>query len=312
MKKPSAETVVFAVAMACVGALLVWWTVFFRRVTRENFELQSRLLAFRNDQIEPGMRALQEQFDRNTRMVVGEGSTFALCLLACVIALFLVARQRQIAKDRMERMLALTTHELKTPIAGVRALLQSLERGSVPEEARARLLAHGVRECDRLEHLSETILAYQRALRSEPARWHDAFELVKRVLEHRGEFVDEGARPDGLQVWADGDSFRVITENLLDNAVKYGGGTPPRITYEHRGTEWRFSVSDKGVGFVPGESERLFDVFARGPGTSGQHGSGLGLYIARQLAAQMNGSLQASSEGPGRGATFTLTLKSQS
>ena len=297
-------------AMACVGALLVWWTVFFRRVTRENFELQSRLLALSTDHIEPGMRALREQFDRNTRMVVGEGSTFAVCLLACVITLFLVARQRQVAKDRMERMLALTTHELKTPIAGVRALLQSLERGSVPQEAQARLLAHGVRECDRLAHLSETILAYQRALRSEPARWHDAAELVARVLAHRGD-VERTQIESGIRVWADSDSFRVVVENLLDNATKYGGSAPARITHEQRGSEWSLRVSDNGVGFAPGDTERLFDVFTRGPGTSGQHGSGLGLYIARQLAAQMNGTLTAASEGPGRGATFTLTLRAE-
>ena len=56
-------------AMACVGALLVWWTVFFRRVTRENLELQTRLL--RPAQAEAGMRALHAEFARTTRMVVG-------------------------------------------------------------------------------------------------------------------------------------------------------------------------------------------------------------------------------------------------
>ena len=167
-----------------------------------------------------------------------------------------------------------------------------------------------MRECDRLEHLSETILAYQRALRSEPATWHDAATLLHDILEHRGDLAP-AAMPTGLQVWADADSVRVIVENLLDNAAKYGDSTSTRITHERRESEWHLHISDGGVGFPPADAERLFDVFTRGPGTTGHHGSGLGLYIARQLAAQMGGALNAASDGPGKGARFTLVLRVQ-
>jgi signal transduction histidine kinase len=207
-------------------------------------------------------------------------------------------------------MLALTTHELKTPIAGVRALIQSLQMGSIPEAHRQRLLAHGIAECDRLEHLTETILAYQRTLRREakPLERVDLGQLLARLREHRGD-LPESQVPAGLWVVADADAFRVIIENLLDNARKYGGSEPPEISHSQSPGLVRLSVSDRGSGFSPSESERLFDVFSRGPGTTGKHGSGLGLFISRELAKQMGGSLIAHSDGPGRGATFTLELR---
>ena len=63
---------------------------------------------------------------------------------------------------------AAVSHEFKTPVAGVKGLLQSLALGSIPEAQRAELIQLGQIECDRLEHLAETILAYQRAMSREP------------------------------------------------------------------------------------------------------------------------------------------------
>jgi signal transduction histidine kinase len=312
MKKPSAEVVVFVASVACIGTLLTWWSVFFRRVTRENFELRSADIKEHVPvaQAAPILHALQDQYSRLTWMVAGEGATLLGCLLLCVGALFFVAQQRQVAKERMQRMLALTTHELKTPIAGVRALIQSLQLGTIPEAQQERLLSHGITECDRLEHLSETILAYQRTLRREPrplARV-DLGALLAQLLEHRAE-PPLSQVPAGVCVLADADAFRVIMENLLDNARKYGGGGAPDIRHAEAPGCVRVSVSDRGIGFSPSESERIFDVFSRGPGTTGQHGSGLGLFISRELARQMGGSLVAHSGGPGAGATFTLELR---
>jgi two-component system, OmpR family, sensor histidine kinase SenX3 len=312
MKRPSPEVVVFVFSVACIGTLLTWWTVFFRRITRENFELQSASIHehLRLDQVEPSLRALSDQYSRLTLMVAGEGATLLICLLLCLGMLFFVAQQRQTAKERMQRMLALTTHELKTPIAGVRALIQSLQLGSIPEDQRLRLLSHGITECDRLEHLTETILAYQRTLRSapKPLARVDLGELLAHLLEHRSDLPDSHV-PAGLWVVADADAFRVIIENLLDNARKYGGGKAPNISHAQSPGYVRVAVSDRGSGFSPSDSERIFDVFSRGPGTTGQHGSGLGLFISRELAKQMGGTLVAHSDGPGMGATFTLELR---
>jgi signal transduction histidine kinase len=214
----------------------------------------------------------------------------------------------------MEKLLQFTSHEFKTPVAGVKGLLQSLEIGSIPEAQRAELIRLGQLECDRLEHLAETILAYQRAMSRDPraaARPIDAARFIADLLAHRARTSTSGdvqvAVIDAVQILADRDGLRVILENLLDNAHKYGGGTV-RISASVADGRWRLDISDRGRGFAPEIAERLFDPHNRGSGDGMTHGAGLGLAIARQLARRMGGDIVAHSGGPGQGAVFTVTL----
>ena len=112
---------------------------------------------------------------------------------------------------------------------------------------------------------------------------------------------------DAVQVLADRDGLRVILENLLDNANKYGGGSVKLAGGVSDG-HWRLDISDQGRGFSPETAERLFDIHNRGSGEGVTHGAGLGLAIARQLARRMGGDITASSPGPGKGAVFSVTL----
>ncbi|MBL8950437.1 MAG: HAMP domain-containing histidine kinase [Myxococcaceae bacterium] len=290
----NAETVVLAGALAVIATLVVWWAVFTNRLI--------------HDTTDPA------RAERLTFMIRGESGVFAFALVACMLALFAIARRARNQRQRMERLLQFTSHELKTPIAGVRALLQSLSLGSIPDDSRAELLGEGVRECDRLEHLAETILAYQRTVTRQRQRERlRADVLLDEVMSHRkrttqGEQLEVAPLPkDGLSVWADRDAFRVILENLLDNARKYGNGAT-RVSAKSEGTKWRVEVRDGGQGFEPHEVDALFDPFTPRKSTGVTHGSGLGLSISRQLARQMGGDLVAASDGPGKGSTFTLVL----
>lgn len=312
-----AEFIAAGFVLAILGALTAWWSIFFRRMiaTNDALERQALELRFPGDEVafQAGLAILEDKRDRLQLMVAGETGLFVLALAVGVVVLLAVARRRSQARERMEQLLRLTSHELKTPIAGVRALLQSLQLGSVPEEQRAQLTQMGIAECDRLEHLAETVLAYQRAVsRSEKDfEVNSATALVDEVLEHRqrtriSETVEKKALA-AAQVRVDKDAFRVIFENLLDNARKYGGGKA-EVEAHVDGRRWQLAVRDQGQGFLPQDAERLFDPFRREKMSSVQHGSGLGLSIARQLARQMGGDLTATSEGPQRGATFVLAL----
>jgi signal transduction histidine kinase len=117
----------------------------------------------------------------------------------------------------------------------------------------------------------------------------------------------EVASIDAVHVLGDRDGLRVILENLLDNANKYGGGRV-RIAAEVRDGQWRLDIIDHGRGFPPATAEKLFDLHNRGSGEGVTHGAGLGLAIARQLARRMGGNLVAHSAGPGQGAVFTVQL----
>jgi signal transduction histidine kinase len=313
-----AELVVLGVTLVATASLVFWWTILLRGEIRSNVELENALLAVRTDlapaEIDARYREIAEHQDRRNVMLVGESTLLALLLSGSLVTLFVLAQRRKRQREDMEKLLQFTSHEFKTPVAGVKGLLQSLALGSIPDAQRAELIELGQLECDRLEHLAETILAYQRAMSREPregAQRIDAARFIADLLAHRartsaGSNVEVTAI-DAVHVLADRDGLRVILENLLDNAQKYGGGHV-RLSAEVADGRWRLDISDRGRGFAPDAAEKLFDAHNRGSGDGMTHGAGLGLAIARQLARRMGGDIGARSAGPGQGAVFSVTL----
>lgn len=312
--KQQVEAVVFIAAVLFLANLVVWWAVFARRVIRENEDTTALYLRATEkdpERLTELLSTLHDKSDRQLTMIYSEAPTFGFLLFIGVVALFVLARARRADQERMKRLLQLTTHELKTPVAGVRALLQSFKLGSIPVSEQPRFLEQGIGECNRLEHLAETILAYQRAVvHQREVSSVVSHTLLGEIIEHRrATFGGEGltwSKGESVSVLCDKDAVRVVLENLLDNARKYGGGTVLLADRTAKG-RWRVEVSDAGEGFDPKIAEALFEPFSR-HGNEMTHGSGLGLYLSRQLAQQMGGTVWAKSEGLGKGSTFTLEL----
>jgi len=313
-----AELIVLGLTLVATASLVVWWTILLRGEMRNNESLERALLAreqgLSSQAVLERQIAIAARHDRRNVMLVGESTLLALMLSGSLVVLFLLAQRRKQQREDMEKLLQFTSHEFKTPVAGVKGLLQSLALGSIPEAQRAELIKLGQIECDRLEHLAETILAYQRAMSREPregAQRIDAARFIGDLLAHRARTSSGGevevAEIDAVHVLGDRDGLRVILENLLDNANKYGGGRV-RIAAEVRDGHWRLDISDHGRGFEPAAAEKLFDLHNRGSGEGVTHGAGLGLAIARQLARRMGGNVVAHSAGPGQGAVFTVQL----
>jgi signal transduction histidine kinase len=311
------DVAMFAAALGTIGPLIFWWSILGRRYVLhlDTLARDNAHLTLPTEQLQAELTSISERTSRQLLMLTGESTLGGVMLFAFVAALFLIARQRRRSNARMQAMFQVTAHELKTPIAGLRALLQSLQMGSVPPAQQLPWLKRGLDECTRLEHLTETILAYQRAVARPNLRLssHSTLELLKDVLDHRAKtFQNENVEwhtPVTASVEADADAFRVVLENLLDNARKYGGG---KVELQETQTEdrYRLSVRDYGVGFSAQEAELFFSPFSRASDQAvSQHGSGLGLFLSRQLAEAMGGSLRAHSEGAGKGSTFIFELK---
>jgi len=273
---------------------------------------------------------LRDRRRRRTAMIVGEGALAVLLLGVCVVMLWrMLASERQRRRE-IEAFISSVSHELKTPLAGIKALLGSIEMGNVPASQLPQYLEMGLREADRLEHLVENLLIANRIYRSalqvrlEDVDLHGFFGEFRRHREpllpegHAGLRVDEpGAR--GVWVRADSDKLRVVLENLTDNALKYGEGSEVRIRVlagdadpgkASGGDDVCVVVEDDGAGFEPDQAEALFEGERTHTSSNGTlvHGTGLGLGIARDLARAMDGELYAESPGPGRGSRFTLRL----
>ncbi len=272
-----AELVVLGFTLLTTASLVVWWTILLRGQLHNNELLEREVLAAQVSisEAERGDRLteLAMQHDRRNVMLAGESTMLALLLSGSLVTLFLLAQRRKQQREDMEKLLQFTSHEFKTPVAGVKGLLQSLALGSIPDAQRAELIQLGQLECDRLEHLAETILAYQRAMSREPREGVqpiDAARFIADLLAHRartsgGAGDVQLALIDAVQVLADRDGLRVILENLLDNAQKYGGGSAKLAAGVNDG-QWRLDISDQGRGFPPATAEKLFDVHNRGSG----------------------------------------------
>lgn len=313
-----AELIVLGITLLATASLVFWWTILLRGEMRNNEALERTLLeqerGLTMQQVAERQIEIAAHHDRRNVMLVGESTLLALMLSGSLVVLFLLAQRRKQQREDMEKLLQFTSHEFKTPVAGVKGLLQSLAIGSIPEAQRVELIKLGQIECDRLEHLAETILAYQRAMSRDPregAQRIDAAKFIADLLAHRERTAAggqvEAASIDAVHVLADRDGLRVILENLLDNAHKYGGGSV-RLSAGIADGRWHLDISDRGRGFAPESAEKLFDLHNRGSGEGVTHGAGLGLAIARQLARRLGGDITARSAGAGLGAVFTVTL----
>jgi signal transduction histidine kinase len=224
-------------------------------------------------------------------------------------------------EEAKSEFVATVSHELRTPMAGVYGAAQTLLREDVEISDRDRrtLLEIIATQAVRLTQITEEVLIASRLERGElpVARERvDVGELARETLDHM-----TGGLPDGLTVtltaepglpaaFADRDRLQQVLVNLLDNAIKYspdGGLVTVAITAAPGIV--RVAVTDPGLGIPSAEQQRIFEKFYRLDTrlTRAGGGTGLGLYITRELVRRMGGTIRVASE-PGAGSTFTVDL----
>lgn len=213
------------------------------------------------------------------------------------------------------------SHELRTPLAAIYGAAMTLRREDVPlsTEQREGMLGVVAGESERLARIVNDILLASRLdsgavdVSIGPAA---ATQLVDSVVAAAGAHLPGGIdlavdAPAGLPpVAADADKVRQVLVNLVENAIKYSpDGGAVRVVLEAADGRMRFAVSDEGLGIPASEHGRIFEKFYRlDPNlTRGVGGTGLGLYICREIVRRMDGRIWVESE-PGRGSTFTFDL----
>lgn len=247
---------------------------------------------------------------------------FLLGLLAVAAALSLVAMAQLRREGELARLrsgfVANISHELRTPLSQMRLYLETLRLGRfTTDDQRAWSLDNVERETTRLSHLVERVLRFSRTGRpDDDARDPvDASSEVTRIVEEfhplasaRGTRVtlDAGSVPKLLLRPA---ALRHLVLNLLDNAVKYGPtGQTVRVRVHAVGPEIRIEIADEGPGVPAAEREALWRPYARGRSAGSQAGSGLGLSIVRDVAAQHGGRAWIEDRSAGTGAVFIVAL----
>jgi len=259
--------------------------------------------------------------DRRRNLLLSFG---VLLVLAVSMALIIVSTQRarRLARLQME-FVAGVSHELRTPVAVICSAADNLAEGLVGGKDQVKEYGGLIRnEGRRLAGMIEQILRFA-AGQSRAANYHlgpvAVSEAIARVLasvstlpEAEGFAVEREIEPDLPAVEADAAALTHCLENLISNALKYGGERRwmrVRAAKTEDGSRVRISVEDRGAGIDPADLPHIFEPFYRGKSAQAAqiHGAGLGLSLARGIAEGMGGRLDASSE-VGRGSTFTLEL----
>jgi PAS domain S-box-containing protein len=227
------------------------------------------------------------------------------------------------ANRRKDEFLAMLGHELRNPLAPIRNGLYVLDRAPKGGEQAARARAIIERQIDHLTRLVDDLLDVSRITRGKVVlrlERLDLCELVRRTAEdYRSTFVDAGVALEVCTaphpVWVHGDRTRLaqMVGNLLANAVKFtpsGGRVALSVCTEAHAPEAIVRLEDNGRGIAPEVLPRLFEAFTQADVTLDRQkgGLGLGLAVVKGLVQMHGGSVSASSEGVGKGATFTLRL----
>ena len=219
--------------------------------------------------------------------------------------------------------IATVSHELRTPLAAIYGSAQTLLRTDLEldDSGRKRLLDVIAQEAERLSRIADEILFAGKLDTGQFSLGEQGFDVrtlaqdvveeMRSALAAQENISIELAVPDTIETVAgDPDKLRQVLINLIDNAVKYSpDGGRIEVAIEPREAGVRIVVKDEGIGIAPPHQRRIFGKFYRvDPDlTRGVGGTGLGLYICRELVRLMEGRVTVSSE-EGKGSTFVVDL----
>jgi signal transduction histidine kinase len=218
-----------------------------------------------------------------------------------------------------DAFLGVLSHELRTPITTIMGGVALLQRSGLAADEQSRGLLDDIdAESTRLHRIVEDLLVLTRSergaldIRGEPVLLHRVVETVinRERIVSPGVEIRLVSRDVTAPVEAEPTYVQQIVRNFLSNALKYGrsGGHPIEVVVSQAGDMIETRVLDRGVGFSPGDMERLFTLFYRNPkAIASAPGAGIGLYVCRLLAEAMGGSTWARAR-PGGGAEFGFAL----
>lgn len=317
------------VVIAYMLLAFTWWSVLLYEKNQDAFYAKRELLLigmvaegrisnqaqFRET---PEYAELKRKYESQKYMIMGEAGVFVVSLL---IGMYLINRgynkEMMAARQRRNFLLSIT-HELKSPIASIQLVLETMKRRTtLKPELKERLVNNALSDTERLNGLvNDLLLSAKLEAAYQPHRENiDLSELLEDILQKlRSKYpeVKFTYSQDGNIPYVHGDKTGMtsVAINLLENAVKYSQ-PPVRIdtNLHFQGDDIVMEIADNGIGIEDKEKKRIFEKFYRvgNEDTRKSKGTGLGLYIVAEIVRAHGGNISVMDNQP-QGTRFRIEL----
>jgi K+-sensing histidine kinase KdpD len=315
-------TTIYILLLAYAISALLFWGFSLEHQSRIIYDIERADLPHQIDSVKQpqlyrkSLNELSERHEKRRQQYIGEGSTLLVILLAGAVVVYTSLQRRSRLQRQQTNFMLAVTHELKSPIAGMRLSIQTLQRHQLSDEQRSQLLNRCIQEADRLSELCNNMLVTSQIEGRQYKSANERIALSDLVTDTAGIY---GARYPGrihVDVEADcminGDVLllHLAVNNLLENAVKY---TPPdspiSIRLFRNKNEVVLQVADNGAGIPDSEKRKIFSKFYRigDEATRNTKGTGLGLYLTQKIVQQHKGQISIKDNQPS-GAIFQISL----
>ena len=323
MKPSRLVPLVQLLLLAYVVAALLFWGISLNRQSRIIYQTEKESLIEHIDSLKQPEEfarrwaAIETKRESRTRQYLGEGGTFLLVILIGAAVVYSSYRRSLRLSRQQNNFILAVTHELKSPIAGIKLNLQTLERRELERAQQHQLLNRSINEANRLNDLCNNMLVvsqlegrhYKRT--SEKIDFSDLVDGTVQDYAARYPGRISGELEEGLYLQGDKLLLQMGISNLLENAIKYSpAGTPVKVSLLKKPDGGiRLCVADNGIGIPDEEKQLVFKKFYRvgAESTRKTKGTGLGLYLTQHIVRQMRGKILVRDNEP-QGSRFIIEL----
>lgn len=313
-------TAVFWILLIYIVSAIIWWFFLLRQQTGEIYALQKAQVqqAFPDTSSTAYKQAyfkIQDQKKRNDIKYFGEGIIFLLLIIFGAVYIYRSVRRQLGLQQQQQNFVMAVTHELKTPISVARLNLETLKRYQLDAEKQQKLINTSLQETLRLDMLINNILISSqldgKAYRTSKEEMDFSDLLKSEVKQFCNRYPDRQVQlqvEDDVVINGDALLLKLLISNLLENANKYSAKEKPIEVQLHQKTgKTVLQVQDEGMGIADVEKGLIFQKFYRigNEQTRTTKGTGLGLYICKQIAEAHHATIQVSDNLP-QGTNFTV------
>lgn len=319
MNKKSNPLFIFYMLTIYIVLQFAWWTYMLANLNDEVFAKKIELV-YTSEKTplakSSTINELQNKLDKKKLMIIGEGSVFILILLVGIFKTRkTIFKELKLAEQQKNFLLSIT-HELKSPVATIKLYLQTLLKRELEKQKKEEIITNSIKETERLNNLIDNLLLASKIESDEyplflentkigsfiektivnlKAIYHDKYEIIIKI------------NPE-LSLKIDKQAFSSVILNIIENSIKY---SPSNSTIIIEGIKENgkniLRFIDQGIGIPDHEKILIFNRFYRigSEDTRSTKGTGLGLFIVKQLIEKQNGKIAVFDNTP-KGTIFEI------